>query len=129
MNLLLKISTLSLLALTLSCNSTKSSADDTKTSDVKSEKVEQMKAMDSKMETEGFSLGTVMYIKNSECPYIIVDEKSGVKFDPVNFDNKEFSSYKNDAEKVYYKCRYLRMKNRCNEAQPVEIESIKKREG
>ena len=130
MNIILKMSALSLLALVLSCSSTKNTVEDTKLNDTTNEvSQEQMKAMDTKMESEGFSKGTVMYLKNSNCPYIIVDDKSGVKFDPINFDNKEYESLKNDNEKIYYKCRFLRMKNRCNDAQPVEIETIKKREG
>jgi len=103
----------------LSCDATKNVAED---SGINKE------PMVSKEDMEGFSLGIIEYVKNSDCSYMIVDEKSGEKFDPINFDKKEYLDFKKDKQLIYYKYRRLRMANRCNNIQPVEIESIKKRE-
>lgn len=127
MNILLKLSGIGLLALAMSCNASKEAAQtdaaspQAKTSIVKADTMK-------KMQEEGFSVGTIKQLKNSKCAYILVDEKSGAKFDPINLDTDKFKTFQKDQEKVYFKVHYLRMKNRCTEAQPVEITDIKKRE-
>jgi hypothetical protein len=86
------------------------------------------KTMNIDYSKEGYSIGTITYQKDSKCAYIITDEKSGIKFDPINIDKDLFESYKVDNSKIYFKYRPLRMMNRCTEAQPIELEDIKKRE-
>lgn len=114
-----KLSLLSALLLSTGCDTVKSSTD-TKTS-TDSETMEKAQ----NRIPEGYALGTVIYQKDSECSYIIVDEKTGVKYDPVNMDDDTYSGFKVDATKIYYKFRPLRRMNRCNEASPIELESIK----
>ena len=60
----------------------------------------------------------------------LVDEKTGVKFDPINLDQGTFGDFTNAKKQiVYYKFSALRMKNRCLEAQPISIDDIKKGDG
>jgi hypothetical protein len=122
MNFLIKISTIGLMMISLSCNSTKSATEDK--SNI-TETTETTKAMESKLINEGYLVGTIKYIKDNKCSYIIIDEKTGAKFDPINLDDDKFKAYKKDATTVYYKYRGLRMMNRCNEAQPISIIDIK----
>ena len=128
MNVLLKITTISLITFVFSCDASKSVADKNTPSETIINSQSETINTNPKMLDEGYSKGTVAYLKDSKCSYIIIDEKTGVKFDPININTKEFSVFKKDTERVYYKYRPLRMANRCNEAQPIEIESIKKRE-
>lgn len=117
-----KIATLVLCSFALSCNTTKTSveANNAQQTETKTMNIDYTKV--------GYSIGTITYHKNSKCAYIITDEKSGVKFDPINIDKEVFENFKIDNTKVYFKYRPLRMMNRCTEAQPIELEDIKKRE-
>lgn len=127
MTTFIKLSLVSLMTFSLSCDTAKSAATNTE-KDTENTIVEDSKKMESKnLSTEGYSLGTIAYTKDSKCNYIIVDEKSGAKFDPINIDDKKYASLKSDATKVYYKYRPLRMMNRCDEAQPIELEDMQSR--
>jgi hypothetical protein len=130
MNLLLKLSTLVFITVASSCDASKKAAEDTtskETTTTMSQDV--IKEMDTTLQNEGYSLATVMYVKDSNCSYIIVDEKTGEKFDPINMDTKEYSLFKKDNESIYIQFRRLRRASRCDNIQVIEISSIKKREG
>ncbi len=75
-----------------------------------------------------FKLGRITYLENSDCAYIIVDEKTTSKFDPINFKSAKYLPYKKNNLLIYYKYRPLRMANRCYNIQPIELVAIKKRE-
>lgn len=123
MNIFIKLSFVLLALMAESCESTKVATE--ANAETKEQSTQQMKQ---DLSNEGFSSGVVKYLKGSKCPYIIVDDKTGAQFDPINMDDETFANYKKDQEKVYYKYRPLRRMNRCNEAQPIELEDIKKRE-
>ncbi len=112
-----------------SCNSTKKEieADDTTPTTTTILKNAIDKILDERMKKEGYSFGTVIFLENSDCSYVILDEISEVNFDPVNFDSSEFSEFKKDDQKVYYKYRPLRMMNRCAEASPIALLSVRER--
>ena len=120
--MLTKTTTLLLISFALSCNTTKTTVASSNPN------ATETKTMEIDYSKEGYSIGTITYQKDSKCAYIITDEKSGVKFDPINIDKELFESYKVDNSKIYFKYRPLRMMNRCTEAQPIELEDIKKRE-
>ena len=127
MTIFLKLSVLALLMFTSSCDSVKSTADAENSSTKEETKKEAPNVMNEKLINEGYSVGTITYLANSKCSYIIIDEKTGVKFDPINIDEDKFKAYKKDASKIYYKYRGLRMMNRCNEGQPIQLEAIQSR--
>ncbi len=112
-----------LLLIVESCNTTKpmvnKDSEDTTTAS---------KQMDEKFVNQGYSIGVVKSVSNSKCPYIIVDKMTGATFDPINIQEKKFISFQKDLEQIYFKYRSLRMMNRCNDARPIELEDIKKRE-
>lgn len=120
--MLTKTTTLLLISFALSCNTTKTSVAST---DVNATETKTMEIDYSK---EGYSTGTLTYHKDSKCSYIITDEKSGTKFDPININDEVYKNFKMNDSKIYFKYRPLRMMNRCTEAQPIELEDIKKRE-
>ena len=122
MNILLKITASVFLSFALSCDSAKSAAETSATADTNN------KAMQEQLISEGYSPGTVKLLKNSECTYIIVDEKTNVQFDPINMDDAKFADFKSEGAKIFYKYQPLRRMNRCTEAQPISIIDIKKRE-
>lgn len=119
--MLTKTTTLLLISFALSCNTSKTSVASTSTN------ATETKTMDIDYSKEGYSMGTLTYHKDSKCTYVITDEKSGTKFDPVNINDKVYENFKVDGSKIYYKFRPLRMMNRCTEAQPIELEDIKKK--
>ncbi|CAM1367766.1 hypothetical protein [Tenacibaculum xiamenense] len=65
--------------------------------------------------------------KGDVCSTVIklVNTKSSELLDPINIDGK-YLELKNS--KIWVKYTSLRMKNRCDEARPVDIVDIKKRE-
>ncbi|MDY8135243.1 hypothetical protein [Aquimarina sp. 2201CG5-10] len=78
-----------------------------------------------KMVEQGFSKGTLTVNKSNGCPYILTVEKYKDKLDPINLGD----FFKGDMpEKVWVKYASLRMASRCNEARPVSINEISKRE-
>ena len=123
MNIFLKLSLVALVLLSESCDSAKSATTSDQADTKQTETVNEEKLM-----AEGYMVGTIKLTENSDCPCIIIDEKTGAKYDPINMNEKGFTEFQLNDSKVYYKCSFLRMKNRCNEAQPVQLTDIKKRE-
>jgi len=110
-----------LFCIALSCNSTKNNNNvDTPTNS----KEDTMK-MEQKMMAEGYKKGAIVFSEEeSDCPYTIKIEDGDYLLDPLEMDN----TYKEDGLKVWVTYRGLRMKNRCDKANPIEINDIKKRE-
>lgn len=124
--MLIKNFTASLMLVFTSCNSSKDATHETNNNVMNNEEIEH-KAMDSQMTNDGFKLGEIKHLKDSECTYIIIDQNSKAKFDPINILEETYKSIRNDGEKVYYKYRPLRRMNRCTEANPISLIDIKKR--
>lgn len=122
MNLILKIAAVFFISMGSSCDSAKSSVAEGDSEAIRT------KEMETKLKNEGYLAATVKYQADSKCTYVLIDETTDVKYDPINLDEAKFMSFKKDLEKVYFKYRALRMMNRCEDAQPVELEDIKKRE-
>lgn len=122
MNILIKFTVILFLAMNSSCDSAKAAASENET------ETKSIGSMDTKYENEGYLPGMVKHQAGTKCVYVIIDEKSGLKYDPINIDEEKYMSFKKNEEKVYFKYRALRMMNRCDDAQPVELEDIKKRE-
>jgi hypothetical protein len=83
-----------------------------------------MNQSDLKMSEDGFKKATVIY-SNSEgdCPYTISVEGETTLFDPINLDE----NFKTSQAKIWVKYHPLRMPNRCEKANPVEITEISER--
>lgn len=124
-DMLTKIFTASFLVIFMSCKSSQETSN--QTDEINSET--EIKTMDNEMISEGFHLGKIKHLKESECTYIIIDGATNAKFDPINISEETYKYLRNDGEKVYYKYRPLRRMNRCPEANPIELIEIKKREG
>ncbi len=76
-----------------------------------------------KMMADGFTMGTIVASNiEGDCPYVISSEIDGnkVMYDPINLDDM----YKKNGMKVWYKYNGLRMMNRCEKANPVNISEI-----
>ena len=123
--MLTKIFAASLILLFTSCDSSKATTQKIKDEANKQNLVE----MEKQMIGDGFHIEEIQHLENSKCAYIIIDQTTKVKFDPINIEDDEYQSFRNDAQKIYYKFRGLRMMNRCTEAQPIQLTEIKKREG
>lgn len=80
------------------------------------------------MKKEGFKIGVVNFNEDGRCVYTITDQSTNVIYDPVNFMEIAADNLRFDAVTVYFKFRPLRMMNRCENLQPIEITEIKKRE-
>lgn len=121
MNFYIKIMAAFLFILAGSCDSTKNAVkNETTTTPMK-------QTMENEFINEGYSKGLLTAQSESSCTFIILDEKTGAKFDPINLEEGKFGDFKSAKnEIVYYKYRPLRMMNRCTEAQPISIEDIKK---
>jgi PBP1b-binding outer membrane lipoprotein LpoB len=125
--MLIKIFTASFIILFASCNTSKDTSKQVKNDAMNNEA--ELNTMKNKMINDGFHLGEIKHLKESECSYIIIDQETEAKFDPINITDALYKAIRNDGEKVYYKYRPLRRMNRCTEANPIEIIDIKKREG
>ena len=121
MNLILKLSAVLFFTIATSCDSAKSTVQEKETN------TNAVKEMDTKLVNEGYTTGTVKYLANSKCSYVLIDEKTDIKYDPINIDEEKFMSFKKDTEKVYFKYHALRMMNRCDEASPVQLIDIQLR--
>lgn len=70
---------------------------------------------------EGFTAGVIQEsTKKGDCLFtILVTSKGGesLYFDPINLDE----AYKKDGIALFFKYRPLRMMNRCEKANPIEI--------
>jgi hypothetical protein len=124
----IKIFTLSLMVLFTSCKTTKETLQDSNNNKMSIEQSDN-KVMDTQMLTDGFQIGEIKHLKDSECEYVIIDKATNAKFDPINITEAVFKDFKKDTLKIYYKYRPLRRMNRCPDANPVELIEIKKREG
>lgn len=121
MTTFIKLSLASMMVFTLSCDSAKTAASAT----TEEAKTETTKEMETTLLNQGYAQGTISYMKDSECTYIITDDKTGAKYDPVNMDLEKYSAFKKEGMQVYYKYRPLRRMNRCMEAHPIELEDMK----
>ena len=83
--------------------------------------------MHDKLINDGYLIGTVIYLEKSKCGYIIIDEKTKTKYDPINIDEDKFNEFKTNKNTIYYKYRLLRMMNRCNNVNPIQLVDVKKR--
>jgi hypothetical protein len=123
MNLMLKLFTFIFLLISTSCDSTRTAVEQTEPT------VNNTKEMDTKYANDGYASGVIDYDeKRSKCSFIIIDDKSKLKYDPININEDKFASLRGNGTKIYFKFHALRMMNRCDDAQPIEIEDIKKRE-
>lgn len=101
----------------LSCNAKKKS--------VKSEDAtKQLEMVKEKMISEGFTMGTITAHKDgSGCPFTIKVDDSNIPYllDPVNIED----GFKKDGLMVWVKYIPMRMKNRCEGANPVTVSEMK----
>lgn len=100
----------------------------TKSKDTLNKKVLKTQFNDKQMKHDGFDIGHVKYQPESNCDYIIINKDTHVKLDPINIGDKSFIFLKNDIKSVYYKYRPLRRMNRCPEAIPILLVTVKKRD-
>lgn len=108
-----------ILIATSCCTSSKTSKNETKNES------QEMMANSKKMMAAGFTMGTIVAsTKTGDCPYVISSEIGGNKvlYDPINLDEM----YKKDGMKVWYKYNGLRMMNRCDKANPVNVSEVQK---
>lgn len=127
-DMLTKIFASALLIFFASCSSSKETAKETSSNNTNNEQSDS-KIMDAQMIKDGFYLGVIKHLKNSKCEYIIMDVKTKAQFDPINISEETYKAFRKDTQKVYYKYLPLRMMNRCNDANPISLIEIKKREG
>lgn len=77
-----------------------------------------------KLIPEGFTAGVIQEsTKKGDCLFTILVTSKGEEslyFDPINLDE----AYKKNGLAVFFKYRPLRMMNRCQRANPVEIQEI-----
>ena len=115
---LLKTSFLLLILIATSCcTSSKTSKND------KNTESSELMANSKKMMADGFTMGTIVASKTEgDCPYVISSEIDGNKvlYDPINLDD----TYKKDGMKIWYKFNGLRMMNRCDKANPVNVSEV-----
>ena len=100
----------------------------TKSKDTLNKKVLETQFNDKQMKHDGFDIGHVKYQPESNCDYIIINKDTHVKLDPINIGDKSFIFLKNDIQSIYYKYRPLRRMNRCPEATPILLVTVKKRD-
>lgn len=100
----------------------------TKSKDTLNKKVLKTQFNDKQMKHDGFDIGHVKYQPESNCDYIIINKDTHVKLDPINIGDKSFIFLKNDIQSIYYKYRPLRRMNRCPEAIPILLVTVKKRD-
>ena len=112
------ITLLLLATILMSCNSTKSKVDG------ESDQIENSEEENRMMEA-GFLKGTIVYSSaEGDCPYVIdVEDPNYNMFDPVNLDE----NYKADGAKIWFKFAGLKMPNRCDKANPINILEIQTR--
>ncbi len=105
---------------TVSCSSSKS-----KEKMAEETAKEESKLIDSMMKA-GYSQGIIVYSdKEGDCAYTILMEKdASLMYDPQNLDPQ----FQNNGQKVWFTFHPLRMPNRCDKANPVNISDIKVRE-
>ncbi|MEX0996352.1 MAG: hypothetical protein WDZ45_04845 [Flavobacteriaceae bacterium] len=73
----------------------------------------------------GFRKAAVIYSEiEGDCPYTISVEGESTLFDPINLEDE----YKKSQATIWVKYHPLKMANRCNKANPVQITEIAKRD-
>lgn len=88
---------------------------------VKNATSETMKLSEEKMIDEGFKKATVVYSSlPDDCEFTLAIEGERSLFDPINLEIK----FQKSQEKVWVKYTPLRMPNRCEKANPVELTEI-----
>jgi len=106
-----------------SCCSAKKTASDNGTTDTTKNS-----EMTTKMMANGYKMGTIVASKTEgDCPYVIeMKDDAGKPYylDPINLEE----SYKKDGAKIWFTFAGLRMMNRCEKANPVNIIQMEKRE-
>ena len=103
-----------LLVFTSCCTSNKTTAESAATDTMETKK----------MMEEGYIAGTIVAsTAENDCAYVIKSEVDGnsIMFDPINLEK----DYMKDGMKVWYKYGMLRMMNRCEKANPVNITAMK----
>ncbi len=77
---------------------------------------------DQKMKAEGYVLGTIVYSEvEGDCPYVIqLVSDPNTMLDPIDLAE----DHKVNGQKVWFTYNPLRMKNRCDKANPVSLEKI-----
>jgi hypothetical protein len=77
-----------------------------------------------KMLEEGYKSGTITYSdKENDCDYTIkLDGEYVLYYDAINLDD----AYKKDGMKIWFTFNGLRMPNRCEKANPIQIYKIQK---
>lgn len=79
------------------------------------------KVTEEKFDPTGYTAGVIVYSQDKDdCEYTI-KLKDGLFYDPINLED----GYKKEGMAVYFKFRGLRMRNRCNKANPISIEEIR----
>lgn len=107
-----------LISLTACCSSKKSSAN-TQTENDNTMTEEKMIAAD-------FKSGTIVASKaEGDCPYTIkMDGETSYFLDPINLEE----NYKKDGLKVWFTFTGLRIMNRCEKANPINVNEMRPRE-
>jgi len=104
------------------CSSTKKGMNSDASTDTKA--MENVTEDAKKMEA-GFLKGTIVAsTKEGDCPFVIkVEDKEMYFLDPINMDE----SYQKDGMKIWFTFGGLRMMNRCQKANPINIIEIEAR--
>jgi len=106
-----------------SCNTTKKS--DVNATAINKAQNQSRTINSQEMLDKGFIKGTLSQVKSKECPYMLTVETYKDQLDPINLQD----FYTDDVpQKVWVKYNNLRRQNRCNEARPVSITEISKRD-
>jgi len=119
MNIIKTVIVLISVATFAACNSTKSNVNG-------DESASSSMQEDNRMTEAGFKKGTIVYsAEEGDCPYVIdVDDPDyDYMLDPINLDE----NYKAAGVKIWFKFAGLRMPNRCEKANPVNITEIQSR--
>lgn len=106
------------------CNSKKTTADAEATAK------EKISAASKKMMEEGFKQGVIVISRSEgDCPVKIKmdDAEMPYHLDPINIDEYDTAFKQNDT-KIWFTYQPLRMMNRCEGANPVNLTAIQKRE-
>ena len=120
MNTILKIAPIILLGIALSCNCQKEAINENTSKRTYASSEETMKV---KNTVEEYTNGTIISGGKSACEYLIKLE-DGSLFDPINLEDK----FKKEELEVQFTFARLRMRNRCDNASPINIIDIKERE-
>ena len=102
----------------LSCNSKKTATDNNASSEIKTSMTQE------EMLANGFVTGSIEEsTKEGDCPFTIkITGEGGTTFyyDPTNLGDE----FKKDGMEVIFTFRGLRMMNRCDKANPIQINEI-----